>query len=262
MLPRWRKKQTLVLSPDALLLNDGRQACSALLSREEDSQHIDFDILSAALPAEMQKLAGKPVDIILANSWVRYLIIPWQPHLFSRADWQAVAERKFREVYGNSSSHWNIVLSMQGYGKPLVAAAVDREVCEGLERLALQQHWQLDHITPAFSALTQRYARHWHGHAWLLMLEHNRLLLAQSDSGVWKQFKLALPPQSDIAETAATLVRQARQSQIGNAKLKLYIYQSSNVIGTDFGDGIEARILNPDTSSAAASTLLDYGVLS
>lgn len=245
MLPLWPEPERLMLGDESLTLHHRGKLHSQPLPFERPEQ-IDFDALAAALPTPMQKLAGRKLTIILANSWVRYLIVPWQEHVYAHKDWLALAQNRMRERYGPKSAAWDVQISMQGYRHPVVAVAIDKQLSEGLDRLAGQQRWQVQGIEPAFAVLVNQYPRHWRGESWCLMAEHNRLLLAESKAGVWQRFSSMVSSPGMMEQHALMLVQQARQFNPETRKRRLFLARSTTFPSEDFIKDIDIRLLPAD----------------
>ncbi len=251
MLPLWPETGQLLLGEKTLTMSRRGKVHSVLLPMERP-EHIDFTALQAALPVEMQKLGGHKLRIILANYWVRYLVVPWQPHVYAHRDWLALAQNRLRERYGARAADWDVQISMQGYRQPILAVAIDKALAEGLDRLAELNRWQIEAIEPAFAALVNRYPRHWRGDSWLMMADHNRVLLAESSGGIWQRFSLMLSTPDMLTQHAMTLVQQARQFNPDNRKRRLYLYRGNTMPKQDFIEDMDIRLLAADWLKSAA----------
>lgn len=245
MLPLWLEPERLILGDKAMTLNRRGQQHSISLPFESP-ERIDFDALAASLPVPMQKLAGRKINIILSNCWVRYLVLPWHQHVYAYKDWLALAQNRMREQYGARAAGWDIQISTQGYAKPVLAVATDRQIAEGLDRLADQHRWHLQQIEPAFATLVNRYPRHWHGDSWLLMADNNHLLLAESKAGIWQRFSLMLSSTQMMQQHALMLVQQARQFNPETRKHRLFLWRSGVCPKEDFIEDMDVRLLAAD----------------
>jgi hypothetical protein len=258
VLPQWPKKVTIVVGSDSLWLYHQGQSRQLALQTSSSRQSIDFNVLNEQLEPYMTSLSGKAINIVLANAWVRYTILPWQPYLYAKRDWQAVAERYLRSVYGKAASMWNISVSMQGYGQPLIVCAVDSIISEGFDDLARRNGLQLNSLEPAFANVVNHYQHCFRSDSWLLMAEENRLVLAQSYQGIWQHFSVSVPPPGQANQQSLTLVRQARQLSSEADQVKLYLCGHSSLIASDFGDDIDVQMLLGATEPSSPAQLC-YG---
>lgn len=257
MLPLWHKKSTIVVGSDHLWIYNQGEPIALPLQTTSLQQAIDFDALNE-LTSPINRLSGKCVTIILANSWVRYSILPWRSHLYSKRDWQAIAERYLIETYGNHAALWQVIVSMQGYGQPLIIAAVDRNIISGFETLARQNNWQLTSLEPAFSNVANYYHTDFSSDAWLMLAEQNRLVLAQIINGVWQRFLVSVPPLNQAQQQFHTLVKQARLLSLTGDKMKLYVCGHPSLIAKDLGDDIDTQILVTSSKQSSLAQLC-YG---
>jgi hypothetical protein len=261
VLPLWHKKATIVVGSDRLWIYNQSQIIELPLQVTSSQKAIDFEALNEQLSLPLNGLSGKCVTIILANSWVRYSILPWRSHLYSKRDWQAIAERYLIEIYGNHAVLWQVTVSMQAYGQPLIIAAVDRNIITGFEALAGQNKWQVTSLEPAFANVANHYQNDFSSNAWLMLAEQNRLVLAQSIHGVWQRFLVSVPPLGQAQQQCRTLVKQARQLNSTGEKMKLYVCGHPSLIAKDLGDDIDTQIL-ATTSEQSSLAQLCYGVCS
>ncbi|MFN9490607.1 MAG: hypothetical protein ACK59Y_12620 [Betaproteobacteria bacterium] len=98
--------------------------------------------------------------ILLSGKFVRFQVIPWQGALIKHAERMAYAKHCFREAYGAASHAWDISLSEAGYGKAVLAAAVDREFLEGIRTCFKDA--PLVSIKPWLTAAYSRFCSTWH----------------------------------------------------------------------------------------------------
>jgi len=243
VLPLWHKKSTIVVVSDQLWIYNQGEVKALPLQVAPLQKSIDFEALTEQLSMPINSLSGKSVTIVLANSWLRYSVLPWRQHLYSKRDWQAIAERYLIDIYGNQAALWQVIVSMQGYGQPLIIAAVDKSIIAGFETLARQKHWQLSSIEPAFSNVANHYINNLSSNAWLMLAEQNRLVLAQSIDGVWQRFLVSIPPLGQVQQQFRSLVKQARLLSATGEKMKLYVCGHPNLIVKNLGDDIDTQIL-------------------
>lgn len=242
MLPLWPEPKRLLLDEKQLcFLQRGKTQKVSLPVEQAD--HIDFDAMQAALPPELGKLSGQKLTVSLSNAWVRYLTVPWQPNVYAHRDWVALAENRFRERYGAKSADWVVRVGLQGYKQPVLAAAVDRTVAEGLDRLADSHRWQLTLVEPVFNTLINLHPRYWKGDSWLLMGEANHIILAESRSGVWQRFSSMLTTPDMIEQHALMLIQQARQFSPDVKKRRLYLYCEGHELAQDFIGDMDVRLI-------------------
>ncbi len=245
MLPRWTDSERLVLGQHSLALHR-RNKTHAVNLTLTDSNHIDFDKLAVSLPAQLRKLGGHRINLVLSNYWIRYLILPWRDHVYARKDWLALARNSMQAQFGVNAAEWDVDVHLQGYGKPVVSVATDQALVTGLDRLADQLGWQIQRIEPAFSALVNRHPKQWRGDSWLMMADDNRLLLVESKAGIWHRSSSMLSSPEMLNHHAMMLLNQARQFNPETKKRRLYLCRTGVLPEQNLVEGLETKLLPAD----------------
>jgi hypothetical protein len=243
VFPLWSENERVILAERSMTLMSQKNPAKITLPFTS-SHSINFDELNSSLPAEMKALSGKKVTVTVGSAWVRYLILPWQPNIYSKKDWAALAQNHFRERYGLKARDWDIQVSMQGYMQPVIAAALDRDLVIGLDKLAESNGWQLQVIEPSFATLVNRHRRKWKDNDWLLIVENDRLLLAESNKGVWQRFRVMLSTAETLGKSALMLVQQARQFNSEPGKKQLFLFTSNSHLTQDFIEDMEVQLIS------------------
>jgi hypothetical protein len=262
VLRRWHKINTLVLSSDNLwLYQHSGEVTDIPVNVFTGRPSLFSAAVTEQLTTYSKLISDKPLHIVLSNALVRYAVLPWQSNLYSQRDWLAVAENHMRQVYGNAAAAWQVQISMQGFGQPLVIMAADRALLEGLETLSRQQRWRLQKIEPAFATVANYYRRRFRNNAWLLLAEEQRLLLAQATNGVWQRFSVAIPPPGEARQHAVRLVMQARQLVGSDKGVKLYLHGCADLLLDEFTEDFDVHILSPGQAHNKSGQQMNYGHL-
>lgn len=134
-----------------------------------------LQVLATALEAYRHGYCA--VSVILANSLVRYALVP-QSHLLSAEQETAVLQHCFHEIYGSAAEQWELRLSAAS-GVPLQpATGVDRSLLDGLRALFSDSRLRLRSIQPRLMAVCNEHrAVMGGGPAWLLLVEPGNLCL-------------------------------------------------------------------------------------
>ncbi len=245
MLPLWPESERLILGDKHLTLHSRGKTHSVALPVERSGQ-VDFQALMTSLPTAFNKLAGHKLTISLSNSRVRYFVIPWRPHLYAHKDWLALAHNHFHEQFGGKAADWDIQISLQGYQQSVLAIATERQLVEGLDKLAEANKWQLLSTEPAFVTLVNRFPRYWRGNSWLMMAEPERILLAESHNGVWLRISYMQTSPELVESHALMLLEQARQLTSHSHKLRLFLHRHGAVPKQTFTDALDVRVLSAE----------------
>lgn len=109
--------------------------------------------------------------VILANSFVRYVLVPRSDRL-SPEDEASVVRHCFQEVYGEVAEQWELRLSPAA-GLPMqVASAVDRTLLDGLRAAIAAAGLRLESIQPRLMAVCNEHRSAFATDpAWLVLVE-------------------------------------------------------------------------------------------
>ena len=149
-------------------------------------------------------LAGQKIRLVLSNSFVRFVVLPWREDVVNRQDWLGLAQHAFRQDYGNAAEAWTIRVSFGAYGESIIASAIDKTLYDDLIVAANQIGFKWHSIAPlAMALLTRKHT------ALLLIAEPQHLLLCQTAQGQWQQFSVTAPPSGQEALVAQQMIARA-----------------------------------------------------
>ena len=193
MSPLWRDEIGIYLAPHKLALTRlarglrPRAAGEAAWSRPfpgDSHWAAALDALDGFLSqAEWQNAA---VRLVVADSWVRYAMVPYSDDLSGEAERLIHARHVLMGIYGEVVSQWTVTLSEGAPGMPSVACALPSALVEDL-RLRLERHkLPLKSLQPQLVAAYN----HWRGKlpegaAWFVSIEQGTLAAARLVKGGW-----------------------------------------------------------------------------
>jgi hypothetical protein len=144
--------------------------------------------LETALPRH----TGRPAHacVILSSRFVRYVLVPWSDTLSDAEEEMAYAHHCFERVYGAAAAQWELRVSTDRDGVPMLASAVDAALPSALREVFAGAGVRLDSIQPNLMAVYNDYRRRLRGrHAWLALLEPGNLCLALLHQGRWARIR-------------------------------------------------------------------------
>lgn len=213
MLRQWFKlsSATLSLSPDGIALNSANQPAQALVSTQLNTTDMLLKAFAQALQHKALQTAGKRLRLILSNHFVRYSVLPWQPNINRREDWQAIALHDFRSRYGQVAEQWQTCVSLHGFSSSVVASAIDKALLAELKEISMQYGFVLDAIEPLLMGIIKQYQPTNH-QEWLLIAEPERVLLCELNKQQWQRFSVISPPRGQESALAMQLVERTMNS--------------------------------------------------
>ena len=174
MSPLWRSKKTrLGVCADRILVS-GAKAVPV----EQDF----LDTLSVVLSTRK----GQQLSVVLADSFVRYMLLPWNSALKNEEQWLALARHRLSTVYGAQAAEWEVKLTATAPQGARLACALERSLVEALAQKAVAANVDLVSVQPFLVAAFNQ-IRDLAGAAscWLVVEEPGRLTLAYLQRGAW-----------------------------------------------------------------------------
>jgi hypothetical protein len=149
-----------------------------------DSWEASLEAFSAAL--SQPAWGGTRTRVVLADHWVRYIIVPWVGALRSEEERLAHARQLLNSAYGEAIANWDMRISDAPPGKPRVACAVPAELIAGVRAACTAHGAPLLSLQPQ---LIDAYAtwRHRlpHSKSWFVSIEPGSLAAARLGRNGW-----------------------------------------------------------------------------
>lgn len=232
MSPSSRDRLRIGLCPDRVLLAAYTRGLRPALAKTETaaidcSGETPWSATLNALPALIARagLRRPEVTVVLSNHLVRYAILPWNAALRNDAAWQALARHRFESVHGSAAASWAVRLSRPSFRGARVAAAVDAELLERLERAILESGGTFESAQPylmsAFNRVCRVIGRE---SCWLVVDEPGRLTLALMMGGSWHAVRSRRAEAAWPETLAETLERENALIGLDQPCAKVVLY--------------------------------------
>lgn len=95
---------------------------------------------------------GAALRIVVGDALVRYALLPWNETLLGRKDRQSMALALLRSSLGEKAGALEIAVDEPCFGQNGVAAGIERELLDGLRRIAKGRRQRLVSIRPRLMA--------------------------------------------------------------------------------------------------------------
>lgn len=180
----WRKQLRISLAADRLVLRANRAKTSTVpVQVDPDSE---WRAAVDALPAVLAEFRNHEVRVVLADQFVRYALMAWNPALKSEAQWMALARHRLATVHGAPAAEWDVKLTETAPAGPRLACAVDRTLLEAVAAAFTAANARLVCLQPFLVAAFNRIRKTiGSGSCWLVIEEPGRLTLAFVQHGMW-----------------------------------------------------------------------------
>ena len=175
----WRNKQLRFgLAPDRIYVSGAR---AIELAANDGSWHAPVQALESSLGGMKGEAA-----VVLADQFVRYALLPWNPTLKTEEQWLALARHRFGAIHGASSAQWDLKVTETAPMGPRLVCAVERSLIEALAAKFVAEKIALVSVQPFLVAAFNRIRTHvGTGSCWIVVEEPGRLTLALIQRGAW-----------------------------------------------------------------------------
>src|SRR6185369_3140736 len=184
-LKRFRKQPSSVriaLCEDRLFVSQGKEKEIAFPKSGEGPNWV---AAVEALPGILKEFRNQEANIVLADQFVRYALLPSSDTLKTHAQWMALARHRFCAVHGPVANGWEIKFAETAPAGPRLACAVDAELVDALAARFSGTGVQLVSVLPFLVAAFNKVRNMTGGSCWLVIEEPGRLTLALFLRGVW-----------------------------------------------------------------------------
>ncbi|MGE5639338.1 MAG: hypothetical protein ACM30H_04530 [Clostridia bacterium] len=182
-LKRFEKKPQalrIALCEDRIFVS-GQEAIPLLKAEDAPNWRAAVD----ALPGVIAGMDSGEINIVLADQFVRYALLPWSDTLKTHAQWMALARHRFCAIHGPLANEWEIKFAETAPAGPRLACAVDAPLVDALAEKFSGTGVQLVSVLPFLVAAFNRVRHMTGGSCWLIIEEPGRLTLALFLRGVW-----------------------------------------------------------------------------
>ena len=223
----WPDKSCAVLCPDQLQVvrtGWGWRRSATFSFAETLAGDPDGPPWQAAVGAFQRFLATAEtgtgaLDVVLSNHFVRYLLVPWSPHIASAEELRDYAAAMFEQIHGDVSSQWDVTVSAERAGAPRLAAAVDRSLLAAIRTAVAPTRLRLASVQPYLMAAYNRVARAHTGKDFVFMLlEAGRACILAAQGGQWCYVSTAAAPEPAPA-LSSLLARELQLADLQGASV-------------------------------------------
>lgn len=228
----------------------------------------DAPLWLAPVSALQAALAGTAVasgdlTVVLSNHYVRYLIVPWDDNVGSKAEYQRYARIAFENVFGEAARNWMIRVSPERMGAPRLASAIDAELDSALQQVGGSK-LKLVSIQPylmaAFNRLGESFRKR---NFFFLLAEPGRACVLAAVAGAWRMVRNHAA--ADDAAISQLVERELRLLETGAGPVpQLYVHAPGfRQLKLPIVNGVAPRVLAlpampgfvPDTDGALSMVL-------
>ena len=249
MLLPWSKLSTLAISHHGIAFKqaDGQ---SKLLT-DNKFAWTNVAQLAEILNAHQSLLKHQHVRVLLSNTLIRYLVLPWQNEVFAKQDWQSIAQHEFRKQYGAAADAWRVSVSFGNYGQTIIAAAIDESLFAQLAASAKTLNFTVTSIQPLLMTLLNNAAEPQRD--WTLVAEPERILLCRTHNEEWQQTVIDSPPAGLEYQHAEQLINRNLLQVATNeqpSKVNSYVSAALHKVWEQTSSKLQKIVLRSNSTQA------------
>lgn len=193
----WRRKHLRIgLGPDRVIVAGAKAI-------EVPEGPPGWDLPLQALEQAIPPGKGGEASVVIADQFVRYVLLPWNDTLKTEEQWLALARHRFTGLHGARAAEWDVRVTPTAPGSARLACAVDLALVEALKSRFQAQGIALVSVQPFLVAAYNRIRRTvGTGSCWVVVEERGRLTLVLIRNGAWlairgrrcdERWRIALP---------------------------------------------------------------------
>ncbi|MBS0419504.1 MAG: hypothetical protein JSR66_17470 [Proteobacteria bacterium] len=198
MLPLWRDEVVIYIAPRRVALaRRARGLRPRTVSETEiavNGQYSDFGPTLTRLEDALTEPAWRnaAARVIVADSWVRYSIVPWPTERLPADGRMSYARFVMGESYGDCVSDWHLSLSDTPPGQAYVACAMPLPLRTRLQDALTGAGLTLTSLQPQLVVAFNAWRRHLPADdAWFVSLDDSSLAAIHLSNGEWDRVHTA-----------------------------------------------------------------------
>jgi hypothetical protein len=140
---------------------------------------------------EQASIAPAELRVTLADSFVRYALVPWSDEVQHPRERAALARIRFDALYGKPDVDWLIRSDLRDYRQAGIACALDPSLEAAVRALAATHRLRLASLQPLFMDVFNRFRHVIAGDTLLVVAEAGHCVLASRKDGGWHSIRAA-----------------------------------------------------------------------
>lgn len=133
-------------------------------------------------------LKGLRATIILSGHFVKYRVADWH-EMLSIEEQVTLFQHRFKEIYGQQATGWNVFISNTGFKKNELACAVDGELLSALHGLFEKDTARLISIQPFLTVAVNLWRKHIKESTLLVVIENGHIHFSRFSEGGWSSIR-------------------------------------------------------------------------
>ena len=184
----WRDQICISLSPnrvDLVRLGKGLRR-SVIAKHSESCEGPGWQPALAAMSKLLAKQERADVGVVLSSRFAHAVTVPWSDAVSGAEELAMLARHRCSQVYGVLASDWEVRVSPNQFGAPMLACGVERTLLAALHQCCEGTGQRLVSVQPSLMAAFNRWRKNVSEQGgWFGIAEGGRLTLALAHGGGW-----------------------------------------------------------------------------
>jgi hypothetical protein len=267
VLPSLRKRVTAALCPTHIAVSissrgwrpvSTKPACYAA-ERVEGVANWEAPLAALRQWLEQTQQEDVDVDILLADDFVRYALIPWSDQVQKPAERAALAQITFESLFGAAALDWEIRVDAGDFDQASIACALDRVFLTELQSVLMARKLRLRSLQPNFMRLCAHWRPPVEGDALLALVGGDQCLLATVRNAGWNSIR-AVKLTDDPRQAAPAVIEREILLQGLSEQTEVCVHAPDSLASSSFQAAIRVTTLPLSAGSegqpAAAAMLM------
>lgn len=148
-----------------------------------------------------QGRAGRRVDVVIADCFARYVLVPWPGQMLRRDELAALVRIQFENLYGDAARTWTYRCDMRRYGEAGIACAIDPALLEAVEVLCADTGSTLASLQPQLMHVLNAANLPLQGAALFALAADGAATLAARDDSGWRSIRTVRYQPGQLRQT-------------------------------------------------------------
>jgi len=188
---------------------------------DADGSDWELAIANLGIWLDQNQIAAR-VEVILADSLVRYAIMPWSADVLAADEHRTMARIHFEAMFGPMLGEWEFQAAPAGYGQARIACAVDSRLSSALHALFAAHKMRMVSLRPYLICVMNRWHAQLSGDALLVVVAPEHCMMAGFKAGAWHSVRRIRLSDTSVSQLQQLIERELVLQGLDGATVYLH----------------------------------------